>query len=1526
MVRISGGLNIGSVYDIPDVEIIADKQAQITSRRVVASVSATEVIDESSQQFVEYSNSCNVLLPAVGGILPDVVMNQVNPETVYYEGEKSVTVSGDMKALSEALAASDGWSLYLVSSATKESILIEKKRISFISEGKTMSFSTSEQMAVGKYDIEFRFTNQQLMDSFGRKIKSSVSLSVSNDPRDRCVSYGIVSMVRFEHPSSHRQTYDFVNFANEEALNAFVEGTTTKNGLANQNIQFNDSSEILLTIRGKLRQMTDEKGNFFYQASRADGDITLNSILTYCGDEPLKLTADKDDGAKVEGDGTLKVINSINVWHNAWQFAGENGTKITLDQDEIEDKSAEAFELSLVGAGSMIQYIGGFLIDLKYGVMTESDGLYGISFGGKITLPLKAPDKGGDKNGGKEDEDEDSDEGEISAAIDDVLYGQKNDGVGFLGINTTLSVKLPENVMGSMVKNAFGVEAEVTINTIENYYRIALGLELTMLECEGVIAFKQVPIKSIPRIVPDELFFYLGGDIMQIPIVPPFVFMTGLGGGLADLADTISDDVMGELPPITINLKTQLLLIETLVGDFQLEVKLSGIKFDGELKLKGDDKGKILVMKCGMAIRWISPFYLNAYGDISICSGLLRGGFTIKISDDYFYGYIYAGLFIPDEIPFVGGMQLAGVEAAVSSDFIGANIVIIGIKFGFIYYWDGDYKFGKGIDLSSRGGAVIYMPADYQNNNGDLVPSTVAYGTNLRRLPSVQVAKTRAGNGITKSFDPASQNALLLEIPLRGITKPQSSEIILTDPNGQRITMTESDGKGGGNYLIQTRDDKNYLYITITDPSQLIAGNWALSVTTDNVYIDNFEVNGVDYLPELTGVSFAHESAQSRDIKVSWTTDAQSGSSAVLNVYVTRDADIMSKLEKSNIEDTTSLISIGNVELNQISSGEQVFSLPETFEEGEYYVIAMLNDHQGGMSKAMSASTFKFTNPLLPGKPESAAISYAGNGFVKVNVTNNTQNPGNYYMMSLVNEAGEEITNSFGKYALDEGIRIRPMYKDSNQPVLESGKTYFAKVTALKEIASPSGDTLYYYSTESTLSQAFVMPAANPPKLIGVTNNLPAMEGQIYTNNASYEAAYTFDIPVKMTVLADGVRQPAADEYKTQWTVQKNFEDGSHIVDFEAVNEQGDTLTGSESDSAVGFTVDTAAPVLTVGQSSAVSMEKESPETTISNQTVFVSEDGSYILSGLTEKSAALTIDGVSDGITINKDGTFSIAGRTDIQEANQILLLKATDLAGNSTELQINLVNRALGEYESVKLISDLENASQQPEYIEMSIGNKTYLTAKGLRLSGEKVLNPEDIIWEVLYEHNIIRLSQDGLLEAVAPGETAIKVSYRLAAIEGANGQKLYNELSDVIKIRIRDVGYRYELRQTQGFTLMTLYTGEIQGTATVEVDGQTVTLLYDESKKAYMGAFRQRLSSEQLTDKIVFDKTVKSPAIMRGDANGDSVVDKVDVTATISAILNNVFPAFDYAENWLKADKNGDGVVDISDAQLSLREALK
>lgn len=36
--------------------------------------------------------------------------------------------------------------------------------------------------------------------------------------------------------------------------------------------------------------------------------------------------------------------------------------------------------------------------------------------------------------------------------------------------------------------------------------------------------------------------------------------------------------------------------------------------------------------------------------------------------------------------------------------------------------------------------------------------------------------------------------------------------------------MVEDDNKGNGNYLVQSLDGTNYLYISVTDPSLIVAG------------------------------------------------------------------------------------------------------------------------------------------------------------------------------------------------------------------------------------------------------------------------------------------------------------------------------------------------------------------------------------------------------------------------------------------------------------------------------------------------------------------------------------------------------------------------------------------------------------------------------------------------------------------------------------------------------------------------------
>jgi len=1517
-----GGIAIGNTKTL-ELDVIASPQYQITSKRIVVALNGTEYVDDTTNQLVEYSANRNVLLPAVGGILPDIQMTQISPDTVYYDGEKSITISGKMSEFS-ALGGSVGWDLYLVSQSNQEEIKIDKKNVAFTDDTyETMSFSTDEELAIGKYNIVFKFTDEQLKSSFGSKVTAAATLDVSLDPIYRSRSYGLVAMIRFSHDG--RQIYDFISFADESAMTRYLEGNVAANGLKYSNLKFlPDSDEVLTVVRGKLREMTGTSGENYYQANPTDGDITINNILTYCADKPLVLRT-TDESAEISGDGTIKVINSINIWHNEWSIAAEQGSKFTLDQDAVEEGENE-LEMSLNGAGSMLQYIGGFLIDLKYGVLSCDDDLYGINFGGKITLPISGSSKSSE---GSDDEDEDEDKAEIGAEINSILYGERSDEpVGFVGIDATFSVGLPENVLGTLVKNAGGIEAEVTINTIDNYYKLDFGVSVTMFECQGIIAFKQVPIKSIPRIVPDEIFFKLSGDIMQIPIYPPFIFMTGLGGGVSDLADTMSDE-LEELPPITLKLYTQLLLVETLNGDFDASISLAGMSLEGEFKLVGDDDGKIMKIAGGISARWASPFSINIYGNISVYAGLLKGGITVTITEGYFYGYVYASLCIPDPIPLVGGMELAGIEGAVSSDFIGANVKIIGIKFGFIYYWDGDYRFGKGIDLSSRGGAVNMLEDFYYDESGNPVEYMAMYGTNMRRLSSENVGTFRSsGASIIKNFDPSNEDALLFEVPFTG-TNPSKDEIILESPSGNLIDIVPGDDEGNGNFLVQDRgEDGKYIYITITDPNLLVEGDWKLTVETPDILIESFEVNGVDNMPELSSVSYSHSAENSKELKVSWTTDSESNLPSIVDIYLTKNADAVQRLHTSDSDEGDALDSIARVEIDTTKSGSTTVEIPDTYADGNYYVVAMLSQEEGGMSTEISNTSFEFVNDSLPEKVDQVSVAYGGNGNLKVDVIDAENIDYNYYMVSILDKNKMEIENGLGKFAVGSSPKFGAAVGSTDSTGLKAGETYYVSVSTLRE-----ADDSYYYSIGSVISDAFVMPEVTEPKLISVSSNIN--ENVENTNITKYEGTYKFDQPVSFKLKIDGKDILLGTEYKNEWNVIKDLEDGIHLIDFQAENIYSDTVSGDDftdiSNSQLGFCVDSQPPVLTIGETGVSGLDENATDTTFSNQTVFMDEEGQIVLNGLTEKDVQLTFDGSEDGVVINQDGTFAVTKMMDLNKAYDQKILKAIDKAGNETILNISVVNSELAAFESVEMISSAKSQIDELsgiKYIEMSVGSTVSLKTYGIKNEQQIEIDSDNIDWYVLYEQNIIKF-EDGVITAVAPGESAIRASYKTATYDAEGMDAISGTvsaaISDVIVVKVTDPGYRYKLYQTGDYTLIYITASQNMGALTVTVNGKTTMLLYNNISKMYVGAFVGTVSSEDIIKNMNRDMSSNPVSLLWGDADNDGQTNSIDMEMAINSYLKGTIQSDD-ANMIVRTDMNGDHVIDIIDAQLILLQLIK
>ena len=185
---------------------------------------------------------------------------------------------------------------------------------------------------------------------------------------------------------------------------------------------------------------------------------------------------------------------------------------------------------------------------------------------------------------------------------------------------------------------------------------------------------------------------------------------------------------------------------------------------------------------------------------------------------------------------------------------MGANIKILGIKFGVIYYWGGDFSLRlqhqpKDMDLGTGGNTGVHnamLLRSYEEPgiaairssvlvDGEAVDYTAIYGTNVQPLAvtpgSAAVPMFRSCSNEPPPLkrvevSEISGDALLLELPLPGISFPRRIRVTLTGPGARPLTLADDDGNG--NFLVQERrsDDGHTvldktIYITVTDPGLL---------------------------------------------------------------------------------------------------------------------------------------------------------------------------------------------------------------------------------------------------------------------------------------------------------------------------------------------------------------------------------------------------------------------------------------------------------------------------------------------------------------------------------------------------------------------------------------------------------------------------------------------------------------------------------------------------------------------------------
>ena len=1348
--------------------------------------------------------------------------------------------------------------------------------------------------------------------------------------------------------------------------------------------------------------------------------MTINNVLVYTGSAPLTLSYEDASGIAgipgggnnpamyptIQADGPISVVGGATVWKSTWRIRAQQGTPYTLNKERFgvvsdnDSRNVQDVKLAFTGAGSMVQGIGAMLINLKYGILTENafNGTseqpagahsnkthaqlygYGVSFGGSLTLPISNGKI--DKSGTQvEQHNQRASNGLVTAAVDDVLYGEQENGdVGYIGVDTTFGVSLPENLMGKFIKNSSGAQAVFTVNTIDNSYQMQFGVSMQVIECEGILSFKETTLHGSDTLLPDTLFFAID-DGLRIPLSPPTVYITGLGGGVSDLADTIGGNHVTELPPITVNLQMRLRIIDKLVGDLQASVSASQLSASGQLTL--DKASKVVNIEAGLSLRWISPIYINVYGQVHILDDLIAGGASITIRADSFSGYIYAAIKVPKSIPLIGGKEVARVEAGITDEFVGANIKLLGIKFGVIYYWGGDFSFGSGINLgdmdSGTGGDTEIKSAmrlrSYEEPgiaairdsvlvDGETVDYTAIYGTNIQPLEvtpveaAVPMLRSRSNEVLSvKAVEVGaiSGDALLLELPFTG-ENPTVGQVTLTNPDGQSVPLLAANDDGEGSFMVQERfsDDGSTLldktiYITVTDPALLKSGMWTVSAAGGSELTD-FRVSAVAALPELTGASAALRTGEGKTLlDVDYTLDNDSASTGTLEFYLTQDSDVLRKLQNEQSSEGTDALglSLGSFELEGLASGRRSVELPDTLSSGDYYVVATLNLPEGGMSAAVSGK-ITFQNDALPHAAADAVLTYAGDGALGLAVTDPEQPDYDSYLVELLDEDGAAIPGTAAVYDKDSAIVLDPVESvdvsvnpdtlkstgkaqtQETRHILEPGRSYRATVRTIRQ----GTDGSLYFSDGTITSTSFTLPEAQPPALKKLDSTL----AQGLNGSGDLKLILIFDQPVYLDLLVDG-QDCVTDksEANTVWTYSQSMADGDHSVDFTAYSASYDTLTGADADAAFGFTVDTTAPVLEAGGSTEDSLESTgdtSVSTGVTGQ-VLVARNGEFTFLGQTEPGVTLTANGAPINTEIGSGGRFAFLGRLDDYPSadgdafGTTITLKAVDAAGNTTTLPIYIMQGELSNLTGLSLTADREITTPDGEKtITLTVGQQVALSAQVLTADGPSYpLDSGAVERKVLSNLGLVTLD-GGVVTARTAGEVLVKASFVTGSTtNGGASQSL--ALEDVVRILIKPAKFDSNVSYVPGATYAKGYTrfeiipetgapiGQLSLTDPRD-ETAIIPMLYDCERKRYVCVVEGEYTAQIL---IGFLRVNDDPVtvLVKGDANGDGVVDQADARLIMEYYLSGGKP--DSANNFLGLDWNGDWQLTAIDAQRNL-----
>ena len=254
------------------------------------------------------------------------------------------------------------------------------------------------------------------------------------------------------------------------------------------------------------------------------------------------------------------------------------------------------------------------------------------------------------------------------------------------------------------------------------------------------------------------------------------------------------------------------------------------------------------------------------------------------------------------------------------------------------------------------------------------------------------------------------------------------------------------------------------------------------------------------------------------------------------------------------------------------------------------------------------------------------------------------------------------------------------------------------------------------------------------------------------------------------------------------------------------------------------------------------------------------------------------------------------------------------------------------LADLTGLSLTADREMTGTDEKALTLTVGQQAALTAQLLYENGDPLaVDPGAVEWKVLSNLGLISLD-GGVVTARSVGEVLVKASFVIGAT-GKDGAVQTLALEDVVRIVIApakfdaeaevDTGYVPGVSLAKGYTRFEIIPeaekpfGQLSLTDPRDPD-IIIPMLYDGERKRYVCVVDGEYTAQTLLEYLkINDQRVS--VLVRGDADGDGVVDETDARIIMEHYLSGGKPAD--ANAFLSLDWNGDWQLSALDAQRNL-----